>query len=241
MKTQTLAPILITGVGKRIGLALADSLLQQGQPVIGTYRTPRSGLQELEQQGAQLVQLDLYQRDQVTALIKQILEQHSRLRGIIHNASDWLPEASNLSSADTFQQMMQIHAEVPYRLNLALSELLLNNPGGADILHMTDYVADTGSSKHIAYAASKAALQNMTLSFARQLAPKVKVNAIAPSLIMFNPDDDEDYRRKTLKKSLMQIEPGAQTVVDTVHFLLNNSYITGRVMGLDGGRHLVSR
>ncbi len=65
-----------------------------------------------------------------------------------------------------------------------------------------------GSDKHIAYAASKAALDNMTRSFARKLAPDVKVNAIAPALIMFNTGDDEAYRQQALTKSLMQIAQG---------------------------------
>jgi dihydromonapterin reductase/dihydrofolate reductase len=79
----------------------------------------------------------------------------------------------------------------------------------------------------------------MTLSFARLLAPRVKVNALAPSLIMFNQGDSQAYREKTLKKSLMGIEPGAEVAVATLQFLLDNPYITGRTLPLDGGRHLV--
>jgi len=93
--------------------------------------------------------------------------------------------------------------------------------------------------KHIAYAASKAALANLTLSFSRLLAPRVKVNSLAPSLIMFNEGDSDAYREKTLKKSLMGLEPGVEVVVHTLQFILNNPYITGRTIPLDGGRHLV--
>mgnify|MGYP006187188965 FL=1 len=90
----------------------------------------------------------------------------------------------------------------------------------------------------MAYAASKAALENLTFSFAKALAPKVKVNAIAPALLMFNSDDDNEYREKALKKSLLQIEPGANEMTNTVVYLLNSRYITGRVLALDGGRPL---
>ncbi|MCL0341144.1 SDR family oxidoreductase, partial [Escherichia coli] len=92
-------------------------------------------------------------------------------------------------------RMMQIHVNAPYLLNHALEALLRGHGHAAsDIIHITDYVVERGSDKHIAYAASKAALDNMTRSFARKLAPEVKVNAIAPSLIMFNEGDDEAYR-----------------------------------------------
>ncbi len=105
--------------------------------------------------------------------------------------------------------MMQIHVHAPYLLNHALEDLLRGHGHAAsDIIHITDYVVERGSDKHIAYAASKAALDNMTRSFARKLAPEIKVNAIAPSLIMFNEGDDEAYRQQALDKSLMKIAPG---------------------------------
>lgn len=110
--------------------------------------------------------------------------------------------------------------------------------GQADIIHMSDYVASTGSKKHIAYAASKAALDNLTLSFATQLAPLVKVNSIAPALLMFNQHDDATYRKKALKKSLLGITPGEAEGVSAIRYILESRYLTGKVIALDGGRHL---
>ncbi|HHU7257493.1 TPA: SDR family oxidoreductase, partial [Escherichia coli] len=104
--------------------------------------------------------------------------------------------------------------------------------------HFTDYVVERGSDKHIAYAASKAALDNMTRSFARKLAPEVKVNSIAPSLILFNEHDDAEYRQQALNKSLMKTAPGEKEVIDLVDYLLTSCFVTGRSLPLDGGRHL---
>jgi dihydromonapterin reductase/dihydrofolate reductase len=97
---------------------------------------------------------------------------------------------------------------------------------------------EKGSKKHIAYAASKAAMDNLTRSFARKLAPEVKVNAIAPALILFNSDDDENYRRHVLSKTLMQIEPEEQEIVNLVNYILQSRYMTGKTLSLDGGRCL---
>lgn len=100
------------------------------------------------------------------------------------------------------------------------------------------YLVERGSDKHIAYAASKAALDNMTRSFARKLAPEVKVNSIAPSLILFNEHDDAEYRQQALNKSLMKTAPGEKEVIDLVDYLLTSCFVTGRSFPLDGGRHL---
>lgn len=233
------APIFITGVGKRIGYALAKHLLRSGQPIIGTYRTEYASIAELRKLGADLYYCDFYDDAQIRTLIDVIKEKHSSLRAIIHNASDWLSDNTELSPALTLHKMMQIHVSTPYQINLELTELLnATSAEFSDIIHLTDYVVEKGSKKHIAYAASKAALSNMTLSFSALLAPKIKVNAIAPAMIMFNPDDDAVYRSKTLKKSLMEIEPGVQEIVETINYLLKSRYVTGRTLHVDGGRHL---
>ncbi|TVP53981.1 MAG: dihydromonapterin reductase [Halomonadaceae bacterium] len=232
-------PLLITGAGQRIGLAFARHWLQQGQPLIITYRSERPAIAELKAAGALCLHADFATEAGVAGFLQNLRKHCQGLRGIIHNASDWLPESAQYSNVEVMQQMLQIHTMTPYRINLDCEDLLLAGDGPRDIVHMTDYVVEKGSAKHIAYAASKAALANLTLSFARKLAPRVKVNSIAPSLIMFNPEDDAAYREKTLKKSLLQVEPGEDTAVQTLQFLLDNPYITGRSLPLDGGRHLV--
>jgi dihydromonapterin reductase/dihydrofolate reductase len=131
-----------------------------------------------------------------------------------------------------------VHANAPYQLNLAFKEQLLREEGFTDIIHMTDYVQEKGSKKHIAYAASKAALHNLTLSFSALFAPHVKVNSIAPALVMFNEADSEEYKQKALKKSLLESCPGAQEAVKAVNFLLASEYVTGQTLHLNGGRHL---
>ena len=90
----------------------------------------------------------------------------------------------------------------------------------------------------MAYAASKAALHNLTLSFAKRLAPKVKVNSIAPALLMFNDGDSDHYKEKARTKSLLEVVPGAQEAVKAMHYLMQSEYITGQTLHLDGGRHL---
>jgi dihydromonapterin reductase/dihydrofolate reductase len=232
-------PILITGVGRRIGLHLARTFLGRGVPVIGTYRSECEGVKELRQAGAELHACDFSDEAQLESLQASIRARHTGLRAIIHNASEWLPESSDLPSSAVMQRMMQVHVSAPYQLNLRLEDLLLaSQHPHADIIHVGDYVSSRGSKKHIAYAASKAAQDNLTLSFSAKLAPKVKVNSIAPALVLFNEHDDEAYREKALQKSLMQREGGLDEFQHAIDYLLESRYVTGRVLPMDGGRHL---
>ncbi|MDR8525969.1 dihydromonapterin reductase [Shewanella fidelis] len=232
--------ILITGVGKRVGFYLAQHLSQEGYQVVGTYRTLRPALQKLEALGVKLFQCDFYDIAQTEQLIAELKANYSSLRGIIHNASDWLPDKDHECAIATIEKMMRIHASTPYALNLALAPLLQSNQlQFSDIIHITDYVVDKGSKKHAAYAASKAALQNLTLSFAAKYAPKIKVNSIAPAMLMFNPDDDDNYKQKALNKALIKQEGGEVEALRAVKYLLDSSYTTGQTLKIDGGRHLV--
>ena len=231
-------PILITGAGQRIGLALAQHFVAKEQPLIITYRTLRPEVEKLAQQGVTCIQADFSDDASIHAFIETLKQHTPALRGIIHNASSWDCEKNNRDYAALFDNMMRIHTKVPYLINQGCSDLLTGQDSPTDVIHMTDYVVETGSPKHLAYAASKAALDNLTKSYAAKWAPHVKVNSIAPSLIIFNEHDDDAYKAKTLKKSLMGIEPGCQEIIDAVELLLQSNYITGRSLPVDGGRHL---
>lgn len=239
MQAETLqANILITGVGKRIGLYLAKAFLARGYRVIGTFRSHYASLDALSEAGADLYCCDFTNSIEVATLIETIKTKYAQLDAVIHNASQWLPDNAPMSAADIMTTMMQVHVSAPYQINLGLQSLLMQGDRLTDIIHLTDYVAHKGSKKHIAYAASKAALENMTLSFATKLAPKVKVNSIAPALICFNEHDDDDYKKQALAKSLLEREAGENEVLNAVNYLMNSHYITGRSLALDGGRHL---
>ncbi|MBM3070931.1 dihydromonapterin reductase [Enterobacter sp. RHBSTW-00994] len=232
-------PVLITGGGRRIGLAIAHHFLTLRQPVIVSYRSEYPAIDGLRNAGAVCIQADFSTDEGILAFADEVKSRTDGLRAIIHNASAWLAELPGTPLSDTLSSMLQIHVNAPYLLNHALQDLLRGHGHAAgDIIHFTDYVVERGSDKHIAYAASKAALDNMTRSFARKLAPEVKVNAIAPSLILFNDSDDAEYRQQALNKSLMKIAPGEKEVIDLIDYLLTSCYVTGRTFAVDGGRPL---
>lgn len=230
------APILITGASQRVGLHCARRLLEDGHPVIVTYRTERPGVEVLRNQGATVLFADLSDEAGILAFINQLKTHTDRLRAIVHNASEWLAESAG-DEAEAFTRMFGVHMLAPYLINLHCAELLQHSTV-ADIVHISDDVTRKGSSKHIAYCASKAGLESLTLSFAAKYAPQIKVNGIAPALLLFNPDDDAAYRAKALAKSALGIEPGSEVIYQSLRYLLDNPYVTGTTLTVNGGRHV---
>lgn len=226
------SPILVTGASQRVGLALALELAQAGHTVVSASRSiqPQAAHPNIVQ-----FQADLCQAGDRQALIDHLHDRYDGLRAIIHNASLWLDDG-----LDNLETMFRLHVEAPYHLNLALGDLLAKVEK-ADIIHICDETSSRGSKSHIGYAATKAALQNMVLSFAEKYAPKVHVNGILPGLLILKEGGDEAYRQQTLKKALLEFEPGAGPLIETVKYLLASQYSTGSQVVINGGRHLKNR
>lgn len=231
------APILITGAGQRLGLHCAERLLDDGQPLIFTYRSEREGVQRLRQRGACAIHADFSSEAGILAFVEQLKGHTNSLRAIVHNASDWEAETPG-HEAEVFQRMVSVHMLAPYLINLHC-EALLRRSKPADIIHIGDDVTRSGSAKRPAYCASKAGLDSLTLSFAARFAPAIKVNGIAPALIQFNPGDSAEYRAKRLAESALGIEPGAEVIYQSLRYLLDNPYVTGTTLTVNGGRHLI--
>lgn len=227
--------ILITGGGQRVGLHCAQRLAADGYQVIITCRHLRPEWQTEPLQNIEVLLADFSTVAGIQQLIDTLVSRRIRLRALIHNASLW---ANDDDGAAAFQQMFMVHMQAPYLLNQAAAELFDPQTTG-DIIHLSDHVAQRGSAKHIAYSASKAGLEGLSLSFAAALAPRIKVNAIALALIMFNTGDTTAYRNKALAKSALGIEPGPDVVYQSIRYLMDNPYITGTCLQLNGGRNLI--
>lgn len=226
--------ILITGGAQRIGLHCARRFVEDGYHVIITCRRMREEWAHRPLAGIDIIQADFSSLEGINGFIGELRARQQPLRAIIHNASLWLDDENG---HEAFQTMFMIHMQAPYMINRACKDLFISGQP-ADIIHLTDYAVRNGSAKHIAYAATKAGLENLTQSLAKQLAPDIKVNSIAPFLIMFNKDDSEEYKAKALTKSALGIEPGPEVVYQAARYLMDNIYVTGECLKLDGGRHL---
>ncbi|HDZ55978.1 MAG TPA: dihydromonapterin reductase [Pseudomonas xinjiangensis] len=226
--------VLITGAAQRVGLHCAQRFVDDGFAVIITCRHLRAEWASRPLVGIDVIVADFSTWDGIQGLIDTLRQKRVRLRALVHNASLWLDDKDQ---QDAFQQMFMVHMQAPYLLNNAFNEL--RDPGlPADIIHISDHVARRGSARHIAYCSSKAGLEALSLSYAARLAPGVKVNTIAPALVMFNTDDSPEYRAKALSKSALGIEPGPEVVYQSIRYLMDTPYVTGTCLELNGGRDL---
>ena len=121
--TSSPAPILITGASQRVGLHCAQRLLEDGHPVIISYRTERPGVQTLREQGAITLYADFSCETGIIAFIDELKRHTPCLRAIVHNASAWIAETPD-NEAAAFAQMVNVHMLAPYLINLHCAALL---------------------------------------------------------------------------------------------------------------------
>lgn len=220
--------IIVTGCSKRVGLDLAAHLSAAGFHIVGAVRRmPDHPLPNIR-----YIEVDLACDIQLSKFIQSLRAEYSSLRGIIHNASQWREDTpANLDI------MHRIHVMAPYRINYELSDLIIKS-ARCDIIHICDDTASRGTANHIAYAATKAALLNMTLSFAKLYPQHVRVNAISPGLLHFKEGSSKEYQRQTILKAKLEFEPKSEPIISAVDYLLGSAYVTGSNIVTNGGRHL---
>lgn len=227
------SPILITGGTQRLGRHCAERLLDDGHPVIVTYRRERETLSGLRERGAVTLVADFGSEAGILDFIARLRDSTPSLRAIIHNAGEWLSDPEPEAAGATFERLFRVHMQAPYLINLHARSLLeaCQEPQ-RDIVHITDSVVRRGAAGQAAYAATKAGLESLTRSLAVQFAPRIQVNAIAPGLVMLGDgegDRDEGEWRV----------PGPGVIYQTLRYLLDNDFVTGTVVPVDGGRSLV--
>jgi len=229
--------VLITGVGRRIGAYLAEHCLKCGYRVIGSYREPSENLDRLIELGLTALHCELTDPASVEALIAAVrADQGGPLQAVIHNASVW--HRDELIDADPAkaEELFAVHVRAPRQISEALAPLLNNPDNPGNIVFMTDANIAHGKPDHMLYLASKAGAESLVRSMARRYAPGIRVNGIAPGLILFHPHDDDVYRRRRLAKRLLPIEPGPAVIAQTLDYMLNCPYLTGSVVTVDGGK-----
>jgi pteridine reductase len=163
--------------------------------------------------------------------------RYARLDVLVNNASIYEPSALLDTNLEQIRRLMSIHFESPLLLAQAFASMLRAAKG--HVINMVDLLAERPWPQYLAYSASKAALANLTLGLARELAPEVTVNGVAPGVVEW-PEGYPDVEKQRYLKRVPLQRPGApQDVAELVHFLVTSgSYLTGQILRLDGGRSI---
>jgi pteridine reductase len=225
---------LVTGAGVRVGNAIARDLARRGWKVAAHYRThrPRGFAAALE--------ADLALADGPARLAADFRARFSRLDLLVNSAAAYEPLAVEATDAAAFDAQMDLNARAPLLLVKALLPLLRRSRGA--VVNLADVggglVAWRG---HAVYAASKAALVRLTECLALDLAPAVRVNAIAPGAILWPEGYPAAVRRKLVRRIPLGRAGDPSDVVAAVRYLAEAPFVTGTVLPVDGGRHLSGR
>ncbi|CBA15351.1 pteridine reductase [Xanthomonas albilineans] len=236
---------LITGSARRIGAGIARHLHAAGYRVALHAHTSQTELRalalELENARADstlTLQADLRDTAQLPGLVTQCVQRFGRLDALVNNASNFYPTPLHEATPAQWDDLFAVNARAPLFLAQAATEQLRQH-GGA-IVNLTDLHAEQPLRAHPLYGAAKAALAMLTRSLALELAPQVRVNAIAPGAILW-PDAGKD---PAAQQALLARTPLARTgdiadIAEAVRWLLDDAhFVTGQTLRVDGGRGL---
>lgn len=235
--------ILVTGAGSRIGYHIAKRLHEDDQSVIAHYRAHTDQIQALADLGVKIIQADFANSSAILEFVQALKSQCTKLRGVIHNASSFEPTSASLEeAAQQYERFFYIHMMAPFLINQGLQSIIKGEGDDpADIIHITDINVENPTPRFDIYGTTKAGLHNMTLVLAKKYAPAIKVNAVAPGPILFTKQHCAETQKRILQETPLAKEGGAESVYLAVKSVLDNPFITGISLPVDGGRRLSKR
>lgn len=227
---------LITGGSRRLGLFITQQLLTLNWRVTVLTRTSSLELNTLSSPYLTIKELDYGDHASLASFCDELAQTPLDL--ILHNASIFEKDPENADFIpDALNRMMLVHVQLPAMINTHLGGTLARSDNG-NIVHMSDIYVDNPNEAFALYCSSKAALENLSKSFAKKLAPNVRVNTIQPGALKFLPNHTEEEKQKVLDGSLLPIEAGFEPIFKTIQYIMDNSFITGTSIKVDGGRAL---
>ncbi len=236
-----LKTIVITGASRRLGLFLCENFCALNFQVYALTRTPSAALTSLSKEHQlRIFSVDEYTEENLNRVIHEIEKatSKSKIDALIHNASIYTKDEA--FSFDQYQAFFRLHMAVPAQLNEGLKDLLYDESKPGSIIHITDIYAENPNKERVLYCSTKAGLENLARGFAKKYAPGVRVNAIQPGPIQFMESHTEEAKKQVLSETLLGYEGGFMPIFQAINSLIENAYITGTSIKVDGGRALGS-
>jgi pteridine reductase len=239
--------VLVTGSSQRVGAEIVRHLHQLGWTVLIHYRhSQQAALQlanTLNQQranSAYVLCADLDDVTQIQHIVKTIFQTTQRLDALVNNASSFYPSPLGAVNEIMWHDLMSSNAKAPFFLSQACVPLLKKTQGC--IVNIVDIHAQRPFKNYTVYCMAKAALHTMTYALAKELAPDIRVNGVAPGAILW-PDSNSpsainsQTQAEILAGIPLQRSGTPQDIAKTVAFLIADApYITGQIIAVDGGR-----
>jgi pteridine reductase len=233
---------LVTGASKRIGRALAIALAEEGVHIVAHDRKNLEAdtirvCGEVVDCGAKSwpVMADLEKPEEYEALMARALQTAGSLDILVNNASIFFPNTiMDVGWGDVIRHM-HVNAWTPFVLSREFARLARSGK----IINVLDTKIRGYDGAHVAYVLSKQMFASLTMMCAREFAPGITVNGVAPGLILPPAGKDEGYLEQLAKSVPLKRHGGPDDIADAVIYLLKSDFITGQVIYVDGGRHLL--
>jgi pteridine reductase len=236
---------LITGGAKRVGAASARLLHAAGAKLMIHYRSSATDARALQDElnairpdSVALIQADLHDTHGLPAIVHQTVATFGGLDVLLNNASSFYPTPVGSITEKDWVDLMGSNLKAPMFLSQAAAPELKKRRGC--IINITDIHADRPMKSYVVYSVAKAGLVGLTKSLARELAPEVRVNGIAPGPIMWPEGDsnfDEVSRQRIVSHTMLKRAGDPTDIALAVRFFaMDTHYVTGQILAVDGGR-----
>ncbi|MFI4918463.1 MAG: pteridine reductase [Legionellales bacterium] len=237
---------LVTGGGRRIGAAVVETLHGAGFKVAihcrHAWREAEAIADALNHQrpdSALVLPKELTETSAAPELIQAVFKWTARLDLLVNNASIFTRTDCNALDTSTWDELFNINVKAPFLLSLAARALLAKQQGS--IINITDIHAEKPLKDYAVYCQTKAALEMQTKALAREFAPEIRVNAVAPGAIAW-PEEANSLstlaQQKIIAKTPLQRHGSPEFIAQAVLALVENPFITGQIIRVDGGRSI---
>jgi len=232
---------LVTGAAKRLGRAVALRLAQEGADIVIHHRSSaaeaRSTVAEIEKLGRRGVAIaaDLTNISDIRRLFDETAKKFGRLDILINNGANFLHAEFESTSEQTWDTSLDTNLKAPFFCAQAAAPLLKQSRGV--IINFADVGGILGWTGYIPHCVSKAGVLMLTRCLAKELAPDVRVNAIAPGTVTMDGDPPE-WESDFIKRAPLRRSGRPSDIAGAVLFLIHSKFMTGQVLVVDGGRTL---
>ncbi len=234
---------LITGAARRIGRVIAAGLARDGWNIAVHYRNSKDEaaqlVSELRAMGvqSQSFHASLDKFDEMRSLVANVALVMGPPLCLINNASEFLPDSPKTVDETTWDKHIDINLKAPVFLAQAMFDQLPKGQDG-NIINIIDQRVWKLTPEFFSYTISKAGLWTATRTLAQALAPRIRVNAIAPGPVFRSIHQDDETFRAEQVSTLLGRGPTPEEIAAAVRFILSASSMTGQMIALDGGQHL---